>query len=118
MTDNFQKSAHSLSNLQRLLNWTDTYSPEFRDSKIAHKDFQHAHLHIVKAIGKLAVLIEDRDHKSDAPIIKAEVEKYLADIVICALRMADVSPCGRLDLQKAVQDRMGVKMDVQFGEQP
>ena len=40
------------------------------------------------------------------PENRADVEKYIADMVICALRMANTCPDGQIDLQAAVENRL------------
>lgn len=63
----------------------------------------HAILHAVKAAGKLAMILEAEGHGGceDAPTA-ADQPKYAADLVISAIRLADV--CG-FDLEAAVRKR-------------
>ena len=96
--------------------WTDEkYSAQFRVNLAAHRDFQHALLHALKAAGKLLEMVEAADH-ADGPergptyFPQADVEKYLADIVISALRMAIKNPTGQVDLELAVVERVNSKM--------
>ena len=96
--------------------WTlELYSKEFKADSSKHRDFQHALLHVTKAVGRLATFVEEADH-SEFGATTEEIKKYLADIVICSLRMACTNPGGKVDLEMAVLDRiaekMGVRLDV------
>ena len=94
--------------------WTDeTYSGEFKVSPSRHKDFQHAHLHVMKTLGTIAGMIDEQDH-AGAPPWPAGMEKYVADLVICAVRLALTMPGGPVDLEKAVLDRIEKKMGVRL----
>lgn len=74
--------------------WT---RPSFDDQRL------HAILHICKAAGKLTAILESEGHggRPNEPTI-TDQPKYAADLVICAIRLADV--CG-FDLEQAVRDR-------------
>lgn len=99
----------TLRELQTSLPWTGHYHRDFRNTPMTHKDFSHALLHIHKAGGKLATIINDAEHGGvdwKDPELRANVEKYVADMVICALRMANTCPEGNFDLQQAVVDRI------------
>lgn len=98
----------TIRELQSSLPWTAHYHRDFRASPMTHKDFAHALLHIHKAGGKLAAIVDDAEHKGHE-WDHAEVSKYVADMVICALRMANTCPNGIIDLQRAVQDRLTAK---------
>jgi len=79
--------------------WTDEqYSSQFRASPSQYKDFQHALNHIVKATGRLIEMVElaDHGHASDT-FPCADLRKYLADLVICALRAAVKAPGGAIN---------------------
>lgn len=109
----------NLMEMQAKLPWGIEYSELFKQNPCIHKDFQHALAHIMKAAGKLWTMIEAADHQTAvANFPKAEVEKYLADLVICALRMANTSPSGLIDLEKAVIARMETKNNVKLTETP
>jgi hypothetical protein len=111
-------------------------SGEFHDdSSMAHLDFTHALLHIGKATGQLMAMCENADHdRQDGievnPAARVDnderdtrctdfpshnVEKYLADLVICAMRLANVRPGGAVDLQAAVIQRLEQKNGVKLG---
>lgn len=98
--------------------WTnEAYSKEFNAIPSQHKDFQHALLHIMKTTGKLASMVEEVDHMRCTLYFPKELaEKYLADLVICALRMAIKNPTGEIDLEKAVFDRIEEKMGVKLAQ--
>jgi hypothetical protein len=102
----------TLRELQTTLPWTAHYHRDFRASPQTHKDFGHALLHIHKAGGKLAAILDEAEHSGfdwADPSKRAEVGKYVADMVICALRMATTCPDGQLDLQRLVEDRLTAK---------
>lgn len=63
----------------------------------------HAILHAVKAAGKLASILESEGHggRENEPTV-ADQPKYAADLVISAIRLADV--CG-FDLEAALKNR-------------
>ncbi len=98
--------------IQNQLPWGIEYSEAFQQSPSPFKDFQHALLHVTKAGGKLAAIVEDADHGRPNLFPKQDVEKYLADLVICAMRMANTNPTGKIDLQRAVIDRLESKNGV------
>lgn len=108
----------NIKDLQTRLPWTVHYSQDFRSNPQTHKDFAHAILHVGKALGHLLALIDDMDHDKtvvDRPNIKEQYEKYLADLVISALRAANTFPGGVVDLERAVIERIenknpGVKL--------
>ena len=105
-------SDRTIRELQSSLPWTAHYHRDFRATPQTHKDFSHALLHVVKSSGKLAVIIDDAEHAGydwADPEKRAEVEKYVADMVICALRMANTCPDGVIDLQAAVDRRLAAK---------
>lgn len=95
----------TLRELQSSLPWTGHYHRDFRSNPQTHKDFAHALLHIHKAGGKLAAIIDDAEHGGHE-FGHAEIAKYVADFVICALRMANTCPNGVIDLQRVVEDRI------------
>lgn len=102
----------SVRELQSSLPWTAHYHRDFRSNPQTHKDFGHALLHILKAAGKLAAIVDDAEHGGYdwADLAKrADVEKYVADMVICALRMANTCPDGVIDLQRAIDERLTSK---------
>jgi RES domain-containing protein len=102
----------TIRELQSSLPWTAHYHRDFRSTPMTHKDFGHALLHIHKASGKLAAIIDEAEHAGfdwADPAKRAQVEKYVADMVICALRMANTCPDGVLDLQAAVERRLVAK---------
>ena len=98
----------NLRELQTNLPWTIRYHRDFRSNPQAHKDFEHALLHVFKAAGKLAAIVNDAEHKGH-DFNHAEVAPYVADLVVCALRMANTCPNRTIDLQAAVEDRITTK---------
>lgn len=101
----------SLQELQKKLPWTAHHHRDFRVSRMVHKDFGHALLHVTKASGKLASMVNDAEHSG---CDFKEAAPYIADLVICALRMANTCPGGVIDLQKAVVDRIESKNQVKL----
>jgi hypothetical protein len=70
-------------------------------------DANHALVHMTKALGKLASAVNDAEHE-ERLLRPSEVEKYLADIVICAARFGS----GLVDLDAACTDRLAEKFPV------
>lgn len=106
---------YTIRELQTSLPWTIHYHRNFRNSPMSHKDFGHALLHVTKACGKLATVVNDAEH-GGSDFLPDEVDKYVADLVLCALRMANTCPGRIINLQKAVQNRIELKNDVKIYE--
>lgn len=106
----------TMGDVQVQLPWTIPYSPEFSRAGLylGHLQFQHALIHVAKAVGKLAALIDDADHgRGDFP--RDEVGDRLADLVICSMRMANVIPGGEpLDLWNRTLDRIEAKNGIKL----
>jgi hypothetical protein len=69
---------------------TSPYSKDFHDDRRGHKDFEHALIHVLKAAGKLATVVDNLDHGRVVPEYGSEqVANYLEDIVIACMRMAN-----------------------------
>lgn len=87
--------------------------------------FEHVLGHVSKATGKLHGLVGDADHVRQASptevrgtaFAKAEevngkaARAYIADLIICAAKLAALCPSGEIDLEQAVADRMAEKRD-------
>lgn len=101
-------SDKTLRELQTSLPWTVRYHRDFRNSPMAHKDFGHALVHVTKAAGKLAAVVNDAEH-GGSDFALEDVDKYVADLVVCALRMANTCPGRIIDLQRAVEERIETK---------
>lgn len=87
--------------------------------------FEHVLGHVSKAAGKLHGLVGDADHvqaREVAPYLErgaafAVAEEangkaaraYIADLIICAAKLAALCPSGEFDLERAVADRMAEK---------
>jgi hypothetical protein len=67
----------------------------------------HALVHMTKALGKLASALNDAEHQ-ERLIHPDEVDKYLADLVICAARFAR----NDIDLDAACLARLAEKFPV------
>jgi hypothetical protein len=86
-----------------------TVEPHFENNPDPAFMFKHALFHATKATGKIAGAADDHDHngaKIDPAVSFHECNKYLADLVICAMKMASEAS---IDLQKAVEFRMREK---------
>lgn len=103
----------TIRQLQTQLPWTIHYHRDFRASPQSHKDFQHALIHVMKAAGKLASLVNDAEH-AGCEFKPEDTDKYVADLVVCALRMANTCPGRIIDLQTATQDRIEGKNGVEL----
>jgi hypothetical protein len=103
----------TIRELQTQLPWTVHYHRDFRSSPMAHKDFAHALLHVHKAAGKLAAVVNDAEH-GGSEFRPEEVDRFIADLVVCALRMANTCPGRTIDLQRAVEDRIEVKNEAEL----
>lgn len=98
---------------QLKLLWTgERYSREFLESAVVHKDFNHALLHVAKATGKLAAITEELDHDPQfaSRFSRRDGRKFVADLIICAVRMANTMPGGEIDVTEAVIERIKEKM--------
>lgn len=106
----YRERLGGLRELQAALPWDeDTYSSDFRADPRSHKRFEHALLHVVKAVGRLAAAAEEVDHSFEPGHGGVPVAKMLADVVICAMRMASTLPGRPVDLQDAVEARLREK---------
>lgn len=115
--DKPDKRGLTLRELQTHLPWTIRYSRDYRANPQAHKDLTHALLHAGKALGKLMALADDMDHDrevADDPGLRKRYAKYVADLVVCALRASNVFPGGVIDLESAVVDRIETKNGVEL----
>lgn len=85
--------------------WTlDGYGPAFCACTLPTRDFGHALGHVQKAAGRLFEVVDAYDHgRSGEP---PAIGKYLADLVICAARLASTAPGGAVDLVAAVRERL------------
>ena len=107
----------TIRELQTQLPWTVHYHRDFRASPISHKDFAHALLHIQKAAGKLAAVVNDAEH-GGSDFNPEEVDRYVADMVVCALRMANTCPNRTIDLQQEVEARIEIKNQAELKREP
>lgn len=107
------KTDLTIREFQTKLPWTIKYSEDFRANPQSHKDFAHAVTHVVKAVGHLATVVDDFDHRR-ASMDDRHVASWLADLVICALRAANTHPGGVIDLQTAVLERIEKKNSVKL----
>jgi hypothetical protein len=101
----------TLRELQTKLPWTVKYSRDFRSNPQSHKDLTHGIVHAIKAAGRIMEFVDDYDHRMESDL---EIDKYVADLVICALRIANTHPNRIIDLQTAVQERLEIKNNVKL----
>lgn len=108
----------SLRWTQENLPWTIPYSKEFNkastQSMLPHLDMQHAMIHVLKSMGKLAARFDQMDHGTNLTSDGEDVPNIVADLVVCALRMANTSPWGRFDLADAVRERLEKRNNVKL----
>lgn len=85
-----------IAELQSKMGWdVERYGDEYQENPATMKHVEHALLHVIKATGKIAAIVEHIDHMDDIDVVPADVEgydKYVADILICAVRLACVGP--------------------------
>jgi hypothetical protein len=100
----------TIRELQENLPWgAHNYSDRFKANDAPHRDYAHAYLHVMKALGKLAPALDDADHIDNvvgAFQAHPPAARYIADIIICAVRMASTCPDGPIDVEKALDDRI------------
>jgi hypothetical protein len=68
------------------------YSAAFKGNELESRDFAHALLHVTKAAGQLATVVDNLDHGVLLEVTPHDVMLKLADLVICAARMANTLP--------------------------
>jgi hypothetical protein len=81
------------------------------DYRSGTKHDHHAMLHIFKAGGKLAAMLEAIEHKGGDFVGGADDVRFLADVVICAARLAERWPGGPVSLDTAVDLRLRQILD-------
>jgi NTP pyrophosphatase (non-canonical NTP hydrolase) len=92
--------------LQRVIN--ERWSRQLGNPCHKSADPDHALLHLTKALGKVASAVNDAKHE-ERSVRQDEVEKYLADLVICSMRFAHGVG---LDLSLACGARVAEKFPV------
>ncbi len=94
------------------------YSAEFDEATSPWKHVDHALKHVLKAVGDIARILEPYDHLSQSKITEEQFQEAIADLVNCALRMANMNPFGKFDLMDALISRIesanGIKVDEEF----
>ena len=92
---------------------SSAYGSAYLARRDPQRDAHHATLHITKALGKLAGALDDLDHADPDALMGIArtdvVAKALADIVICAARVASEWPGTGIELQDAVKNRLAEK---------
>jgi len=82
----------------------DRWSKQLNNPCHYSADPGHALVHMNKALGKLASELNDAEHE-DRALRSSKIDKYLADLVICAARFAH----GVVDLDIACVTRLAEK---------
>ncbi len=98
--------------------WTDeSYPDSFNQAPLPHRHFNHSLTHAMKALGGLAALSDAMDHSrmvnrgyadTEAAQFQANAGKWLADLVICAARMADQI---NVDLDENTRNRINTLIE-------
>lgn len=110
----------TIREFQATLPWgAHEYGQPFRARTDPQRDAHHALLHVHKAGGKLAGLLDDLDHNDEVVALGGlrdhDAGKYLADLLICALRVANTWPGGPIDLSAALERRLAEKFPPREG---
>jgi hypothetical protein len=95
----------SIRELQQVVN--ERWSKQIGNPCHQSADANHALVHMTKALGKMASALNDASHEEREPTAE-EVEKALADLIICASRFAH----GIVDLEDACKRRLAEKFPV------
>lgn len=78
------------------------------DMQRKREQFRHAHIHAIKALGKIAAIIDHADHDNltgdEARGLLSELPKLIADLVRCAAKMTETAPIPML-LSRAYMER-------------
>lgn len=109
---------YHLQNNQMPAFWRDDQMPaHFETNALPHRHFNHALTHAMKALGKLAALSDALDHSymakhgnfdQECAELEKEAQKYLADLVICTVRMAQQR---NVDLDAGINARLAVLIE-------
>ena len=111
----------NLRTMQDTQPWTAPYSTWFGISKDhePHRPLMHDLMHVTKAVGILASVAEwaDHDRINIGRVNQDEYEGRIADLVMCALHMANNPPkgYGQFDLETAVISRVERVNNVTWG---
>jgi hypothetical protein len=95
-----------LKNLQEEVN--SRWAKQLNNPCHRSADANHALVHLTKALGKVASALNDAEHEQ-RPLRPDEIEKYLADLVICASRFSN----GIVNLDAACIARLAEKFPAQ-----
>jgi hypothetical protein len=71
----------------------------------------HAVLHATKSVGRIASMVEEMDHTGKV-FNGHRLPDYVADLVVCAIRICNTAPGGRIDLYTALVERIESKNNV------
>lgn len=103
----------NLREMQQTQPWTAPYSRDFLSSADfgeSHRWLMHDLMHVTKAVGVLSSVAEWADHGDvrHEKVDQAEYQGRIADLVMCALHMANNPPKGyeEFDLLDVVVERV------------
>lgn len=105
--DHPEETKMDLKTLQAEVN--DRWSQQLDNPCHTSADSGHALVHMTKALGKVASALNDAEHEKRS-LRADEIEKYLADLVICAARFGN----GVVDLDAACAARLREKFPKQL----
>jgi hypothetical protein len=103
MQEEVPMNFHNLNEYVEDIWHDDQYPKEFNTEVSPHRHLTHALLHAVKACGKLTEVVDDADHRLEQGGQTVKAIKALADLVICAQRMAQTID---IRLDNAVSSRL------------
>jgi hypothetical protein len=95
----------SIKNLQKEVN--NRWNKQINNPCYNCDTNQHMIVHMAKALGKIASVLNDAEHENRQPTAD-EVQMYLADLVICAARFGN----GIVDLDDACFSRLAEKFPI------
>lgn len=101
----------TLAWMQKHLPWAGQYSADFEADPRPHKHVAHGSQHITKANGQLAAMLDELDHGVPVEeVLKTQNwSRFVADLVVIALRIAIYFPGGGFSLEDAVRTRITEK---------
>lgn len=106
----------SLRHLQANLPWSKKYTTEFIASATENPFRIHTHdvLHVMKSLGQVAAECERVDHGEEPKLNREQFADRLADLVICALHMANTTSTDLTDaVVQKIQERNNVTLPIE-----
>lgn len=97
----------NLRDLQQHQPWGTKVREQYKSEvQSDERQIAHAITHAVKAAGRLTELVEASEHADGLPVNARDAQKYVADLVVIALRLAKLL---NIDLDRAVITRIKEK---------